>query len=160
MMIKKYILLTLILTPFSYHTLADPTYENAELLIQKMWDSFIDGDIDAFSQTMSKDEDMVTFGTDASERWDSWQELEDSVALQFDAFDVISVDRKNKSLKISNSGNTAWFSETVDWEFLSNGKTEEVKDIRYTGVMEYRDGQWKIVQFHCSVGVAGQVIEY
>ena len=159
-MIKKYILLTLILTPFSYHTLADPTYENAESLIQKMWDSFIDGDIDAFSQTMSKDEDMVTFGTDASERWDSWQELEDSVALQFDAFDVISVDRKNKSLKISNSGNTAWFSETVDWEFLSNGKTEEVKDIRYTGVMEYRKGQWKIVQFHCSVGVAGQVIEY
>ena len=109
---------------------------------------------------MSKDEDMVTFGTDASERWNSWQELEDSVALQFDAFDVISVERKNKSLKISNSGNTAWFSETVDWEFLSNGKTEVVKDIRYTGVMEYRKGHWKIVQFHCSVGVAGQVIEY
>ena len=157
---NKFIFLTTLLIILSSNTFADPTYKNAELLIQKMWDSFIDGDIDAFSQTMSKDEDMVTFGTDASERWDSWQELEDSVALQFDAFDVISVDRKNKSLKISNSGNTAWFSETVDWEFLSNGKTEEVKDIRYTGVMEYRDGQWKIVQFHCSVGVDGQVIEY
>ena len=157
---NKFILLTTLLITFSGITFANPTYENAESLIQKMWDSFIDGDIDAFSQTMSKDEDMVTFGTDASERWDSWQALEDSVALQFDAFDVISVDRKNKSLKISNSGNTAWFSETVDWEFLSNGKTEAVKDIRYTGVMEYRNGQWKIVQFHCSVGVAGQVIEY
>ena len=157
---NKFILLTTLLITFSGIAFANPTYENAESLIQKMWDSFIDGDIDAFSQTMSKDEDMVTFGTDASERWDSWQELEDSVALQFDAFDVISVDRKNKSLKISNSGNTAWFSETVDWEFLSNGKTEEVKDIRYTGVMEYRKGHWKIVQFHCSVGVAGQVIEY
>ena len=157
---NKFILLTTLLITFSGIAFANPTYENAESLIQKMWDSFIDGDIDAFSQTMSKDADMVTFGTDASERWDSWQELEDSVALQFDAFDVISVDRKNKSLKISNSGNTAWFSETVDWEFLSNGKTEEVKDIRYTGVMEYRKGHWKIVQFHCSVGVAGQVIEY
>ena len=157
---NKFILLTTLLLTFSDITFASPTYENAESLIQKMWDSFIDGDIDAFSQTMSKDKDMVTFGTDASERWAGWQELEDSVALQFDAFDVISVERKNKSLKISNSGNTAWFSETVDWEFLSNGKTEEVKDIRYTGVMEYRDGEWKIVQFHCSVGVAGQVIEY
>ena len=157
---NKFILLTTLLITFSGITFANPTYENAELLIQKMWDSFIDGDIDAFSQTMSKDEDMVTFGTDASERWDSWQELKDSVALQFDAFDVISVERKNKSLKISNSGNTAWFSETVDWEFLSNGKTEAVKDIRYTGVMDYRKGYWKIVQFHCSVGVAGQVIEY
>ena len=157
---NKFILLTTLLITFSGITFANPTYENAESLIQKMWDSFVDGDIDAFSQTMSKDEDMVTFGTDASERWDSWQELEDSVALQFDAFDVISVERKNKSLKISNTGNTAWFSETVDWEFLSNGKTEAVKDIRYTGVMEYRKGHWKIVQFHCSVGVAGQVIEY
>ena len=125
-----------------------------------MWESFVQGDHKMFAETMAQDPDMVTFGTDASERWDSWQELEDSVALQFDAFDVISVERKNKSLKISNSGNTAWFSETVDWEFLSNGKTEEVKDIRYTGVMEYRKGHWKIVQFHCSVGVAGQVIEY
>ena len=157
---NKIILLTTLLLTLSVNTFADPTYENAESLIQKMWNSFIDGDIDAFSQTMSKDKDMVTFGTDASERWDSWQELEDSVALQFDAFDVISVDRKNKSLKISNSGNTSWFSETVEWEFLSNGKTEAVKDIRYTGVMEYRKGHWKIVQFHCSVGVAGQVIEY
>ena len=157
---KKFILFTTLLITFSGITFANPTYENAESLIQKMWDSFIDGDIDAFSQTMSKDKDMVTFGTDASERWAGWQELEDSVALQFDAFDVISVERKNKSLKISNSGNTAWFSETVDWEFLSNGKTEAVKDIRYTGVMEYRKGHWKIVQFHCSVGVAGQVIEY
>ena len=157
---NKFIFLITLLIILSSNTFADPTYKNAELLIQKMWDSFIDGDIDAFSQTMSKDEDMVTFGTDASERWDSWQELENSVALQFDAFDVISVERKNKSLKISNSGNTAWFSETVDWEFLSNGNNESVKDIRYTGVMEYRNGQWKIVQFHCSVGVAGQVIEY
>ena len=157
---NKFIFLTTLLIILSSNTFADPTIKNAELFIQKMWDSFIDGDIDAFSQTMSKDEDMVTFGTDASERWDSWQELENSVALQFDAFDVISVERKNKSLKISNSGNTAWFSETVDWEFLSNGNNESVKDIRYTGVMEYRNGQWKIVQFHCSVGVAGQVIEY
>ena len=68
---NKYILLTTLLITFSGITFANPTYENAESLIQKMWDSFIDGDIDAFSQTMSKDEDMVTFGTDASERWDS-----------------------------------------------------------------------------------------
>ena len=145
---NKFIFLTTLLIILSSNTFADPTYKNAELLIQKMWDSFIDGDIDAFSQTMSKDEDMVTFGTDASERWDSWQELENSVALQFDAFDVISVERKNKSLKISNSGNTAWFSETVDWEFLSNGNNESVKDIRYTGVMEYRNGQWKLSLIH------------
>ena len=50
---NKIILLTTLLLTFSVNTFANPTYENAESLIQKMWDSFIDGDIDAFSQTLS-----------------------------------------------------------------------------------------------------------
>ena len=80
-----------------------------------MWNSFVDGDLKAFSETMAKDKNMITFGTDASERWDGWNELEDSVDLQFKTFNVKSVNRKNKSLKISNSGDVAWFSEIVDW---------------------------------------------
>ena len=158
---KKYFLLTvLVITSLSIQTFADSSKEDADLLIQQMWNSFVDGDLKAFSETMAKDNDMITFGTDASERWDGWKELEDSVDLQFKTFNVKGVNRKNKSLKISNSGDVAWFSEIVDWEFLVDGKLESVSDIRYTGVMEYRNGTWLIVQFHCSVGVAGQVIEY
>ena len=35
-----------------------------------------------------------------------------------------------------------------------------IEGIRYTGVMEKIAENWKIVQFHCSVGVEGQVLEY
>ena len=125
-----------------------------------MWESFVQGDHKFFAETMAQDPDMVTFGTDASERWDGWDELQKSVKDQFKAFNILNVNRKNQKLKLSNSGEVAWFSEIVDWEFLVDGKLESVNDIRYTGVMEYRDGKWLIVHFHCSVGVAGQVIEY
>jgi hypothetical protein len=159
-MIKKYFFLILFTTTLSNHLFANPTYENAELTIQKMWNSFVEGDVNMFSETMAQDSDMVTFGTDASEMWDSWNDLKESVKLQFNAFDVLSVTRKNKSLKVNKSKTAAWFSETVDWKFLSDGKEESIDGVRYTGVMEYRGGQWLIVQFHSSVGVAGQVIEY
>ena len=64
---NKFILLTTLLLTFSGNTFASPTYENAESLIQKMWDSFIDGDIDAFSHTMSKDEDCLLYTSDAAD---------------------------------------------------------------------------------------------
>ena len=138
----------------------DLNYEEAESLIAKMWESFEKGDLDQFSQTMSQENDMVSFGTDASERWDGWKNLEESVRLQFQSFKVISVKRKNKTLKMSDTNRTAWFSEIVDWEMAGEDGNDIIEGIRYTGVMEKIAENWKIVQFHCSVGVQGQVLEY
>ena len=138
----------------------DLNYEEAESLIAKMWESFEKGDLDQFSQTMSQENDMVSFGTDASERWDGWKNLEESVRLQFESFKVVSVKRKDKTLKISNTNRTAWFSEIVDWEMAGEDGNDIIEGIRYTGVMEKIAENWKIVQFHCSVGVEGQVLEY
>ena len=132
----------------------------ADFVISKMWESFVLGDHKMFAETMAQDSDMVTFGTDASERWDGWDDLQKSVKKQFDAFDILNVKRMDKKLNLSNSGEVAWFSEIVDWEFLVEGKKQIIKGVRYTGVMEKRENEWKIVQFHSSVGVSGQVIAY
>lgn len=138
----------------------DLNYEEAESIIAKMWESFEKGDLDQFSQTMSQENDMVSFGTDASERWDGWKNLEESVRLQFESYKVVSVKRKDKTLKLSNTNRTAWFSEIVDWEMAGEDGNDIIEGIRYTGVMEKIAENWKIVQFHCSVGVEGQVLEY
>ena len=132
----------------------------ADFVISKMWESFVQGDHKMFAETMAQDSDMVTFGTDASERWDGWDDLQKSVKKQFDAFDILNVKRMDKKLNLSDSGEVAWFSEIVDWEFLIEGKKQIIKGVRYTGVMEKRENEWKIVQFHSSVGVSGQVIAY
>jgi len=137
-----------------------PSANGADFVISKMWESFVQGDHKMFAETMGQDPDMVTFGTDASERWDGWDDLHKSVKNQFDAFDILNVKRMNKKLNLSNSGEVAWFSEIVDWEFLVEGKKQVIEGVRYTGVMEKRENEWKIVQFHSSVGVSGQVIAY
>ena len=137
-----------------------PSANGADFVISKMWESFVQGDHKMFAETMAQDTDMVTFGTDASERWDGWDDLQKSVKNQFDAFDILNVKRMNKKLNLSNSGDVAWFSEIVDWEFLVEGKKQVIEGVRYTGVMEKRENEWKIVQFHSSVGVSGQVIAY
>ncbi len=137
-----------------------PIVDEADFVISKMWESFVQGDHNMFAETMAQDSDMVTFGTDASERWVGWDDLQKSVKNQFDAFNILNVKRMHKKLNLSNSGEVAWFSEIVDWEFLLDGKKQIIKGVRYTGVMEKRENEWKIVQFHSSVGVSGQVIAY
>ena len=54
-------------------------------------------------------------------------ELLKSVKDQFKAFNILNVNRKNQKLKLSNSGEVAWFSEIVDWEFLVEGKKQIIK---------------------------------
>ena len=133
---------------------------DAEATIDKLWLSFKSGDVEMFSQVMSRDTDLVSFGTDDVERWQGWGALEESIKEQFASFNVLGIKRKNKTIKYSQTGDTAWFSEVVDWEVLSGGQKASLEGIRFTGVLENRSGTWVIVQFHSSVGVAGQVIEY
>ena len=133
---------------------------DAEATIDKLWLSFKSGDVEMFSQVMSKDTDLVSFGTDDVERWQGWGALEESIKEQFASFSVLSIERKNKTIKYSQTGDTAWFSEVVDWEVLTGDQKALLEGIRFTGVLENRSDTWVIVQFHSSVGVAGQVIEY
>ena len=133
---------------------------DAEITIDKLWLSFKSGDVEMFSQVMSKDTDLVSFGTDDVERWQGWGALEESIKEQFASFNVLGIKRKNKTIKYSQTGDTAWFSEVVDWEVLTGGQKALLEGIRFTGVLENRSGTWVIVQFHSSVGVAGQAIEY
>ena len=86
---------------------------DAEATIDKLWLSFKSGDVEMFSQVMSKDTDLVSFGTDDVERWQGWGALEESIKEQFASFSVLSIERKNKTIKYSQTGDTAWFSEVV-----------------------------------------------
>ena len=158
----KKLLFTFLISSSFLNIQADPkTIANeVDFVISKMWESFVQGDHKMFAETMAQDPEMVTFGTDASERWDGWDELQNSVKDQFEAFDILNVKRMNKKVGLSKSGEVAWFSEIVNWEFLVEGKKQTIEGVRYTGVMEKRENEWKIVQFHSSVGVSGQVIAY
>ena len=92
---------------------------DAEATIDKLWLSFKSGDVEMFSQVMSKDTDLVSFGTDDVERWQGWGALEESIKEQFASFNVLSIERKNKTIRYSQTGDTAWFSEAVSYTHLT-----------------------------------------
>ena len=128
--------------------------------VSQLMGAFEEESVEMFEDIMAKDTDMVTFGTDASERWVGFDEVRDSFAKQVGAFEVERIDTKNQVIKTSNSGEVAWFSQIVDWHISSGGNSQTIPGIRITGVLEKRGTEWKIVQFHTSAPVQGQVVEY
>lgn len=117
-------------------------------------------DIDLFAKITAHDPDMVNFGTDAAERWVGWDALKDSVEKQFAFFDKTKLTVKDQSIKVNSLGNVAWFSEVADWDVIAQGEPTHIEGSRITGVLEKRDGNWVIVQFHISVPVSTQAAEY
>jgi len=133
---------------------------NLKSAVDQLMGAFEKESVEMFDDVMAKDTGMVTFGTDASERWVGFDEVRGSFAKQVGAFEVESIDTKNQVIKTSNSGEVAWFSQIVDWHISSGGNSQTISGIRVTGVLEKRGTEWKIVQFHTSAPVQGQVVEY
>ena len=123
-------------------------------------EAFEQGDSTLFASLMAEDEEMITFGTDAAERWVGKRDLIASFAKQVGAFDVERIDISDQVIRLSQSKTTAWFSEIADWHIRIGGETDSIRGIRVTGVLEKQAGGWKIVQFHTSAPVAGQIVEY
>jgi len=117
-------------------------------------------DMEAISAIVAHDADMVNFGTDAAERWVGWEALKASIEQQFSAFDNQQVGVRDQVIKVGSGGNTAWYSEIMDWSLDAGGEMISLEGMRATGILEKRDGKWTIVQMHFSVGVAGQAAEY
>lgn len=117
-------------------------------------------DLSMFEKITAHDDDMVNFGTDAAEHWVGYEPLKVAVKKQFESFGDTKLKVRDQVIKVNKSGNTAWFSEITDWNITTGGQKVELKDSRFTGVLEKRDGKWVIVQFHASVPVPGQAAEY
>ena len=123
-------------------------------------EAFKRGDSALFASLMAEDREMITFGTDAAERWVGKRNLIASFEKQASAFEVERIDISDQVIRLSESKTTAWFSEIADWYIRTGSDTDTIQGIRITGVLEKRSGEWKIVQFHTSAPVAGQIVEY
>jgi ketosteroid isomerase-like protein len=104
-----------------------------------------------FESIFAKDDDFFTFYPDSKSTVVGWN--------QFEKFLDSWMDSRNKSKRydirdlrivISKTREVAWFSAMVDDEGEFDGKQWGLKDVRWTGVLEKRDGNWKICQQHMS----------
>ncbi|MCX6827186.1 MAG: nuclear transport factor 2 family protein [candidate division Zixibacteria bacterium] len=66
------------------------------------------------------------------------------------AFKAISSDFKEMQITLSHSGECAWWSCYLDDFNEWNSRPANWKNVRWTGVLEKIDGEWKIRQMHFS----------
>ncbi len=79
----------------------------------------------------------------------AFQELADNLFMN-PAFKAIKADFKDLRVSLSQSGDCAWWSCYLDDFNEWDGKPANWENVRWTGVLEKRDGDWRIVQMHFS----------
>lgn len=122
----------------------------------QMWE---DEDMALFDEAFSHDPDMIIFGTDAAEYWVGYETARESIEFQLGVFEGTQGSVRNQVVKVHESGEVAWFTEMMDMEVTSGDERIELT-VWFSGVLEKSNGGWKIVQFHASVPVSGQAVEY
>ena len=103
--------------------------------------------------TMAHDEDLLVIWTDSKSAVSGWTEY----AKLYDGwmsprFKATLTEVRDLQVHLSRSGDVAWYSATLDDLGEWDGKPVGHRDIRWTGVLERRDGKWVVVQMHGSVG--------
>jgi len=129
--------------------------EKAEIKsVLDQWDqAYETEDMELLSKIFAHDDDMVHFGTVA--RNVGWESSKERHQKDFDSLEDMDVSVRDQVIKVHDSGRVAWFSEILDWNFVVQGQSVSKKGGRLTGVLEKRNGNWVIVQYHVSVPEAG-----
>ncbi len=81
--------------------------------------------------------------------FESFKDLTENFFMQ-DDFKAVGFEIKDLKINFSRSGEVAWFHARLDDFNTWKGQPANWDDIRWTGVLEKRDGRWVIVQMHFS----------
>jgi hypothetical protein len=102
--------------------------------------------------TMAHDPDLFYFWTDSESTiigWDAHAQLFD--IFMDPRFKATHTEVRDLRITLSRSRDVAWYSAMLDDLGEWDGKPVGANDIRWTGVLERRDGRWVIVQMHASL---------
>lgn len=131
----------------------DPEEEKAriETVLEKYVIANETQDIDLVKNVWAPQEDIVVFGTAGDEKFIGWENIKTRLENQFNLFEDTYISVSDQIIKINDTGNTAWFSEIINYNFIYKGKAVSYEGVRFTGVLEKIEGEWYIVQSHMSL---------
>jgi len=129
-------------------------------VLNQMIQAYETENIDLFSKIIAHDPDIVMLGTDAAERFVGYEPVEESMKKQFESYEESKLTSKERVIKVHQSGEVAWWSELWDVQGKAQGQPYALEGMRVTGVLEKRNGNWIIVQWHASIPVSGQAVKY
>jgi ketosteroid isomerase-like protein len=108
-------------------------------------------DFDLIESIWADDEDIILYGTASDERLMGWQSIQDAITEQFGLITDTYISSSNQFIKLNCTGNTAWFAETLNYNYMYKDVANSYESMRFTGVVERIDGKWVLVQAHLSL---------
>ena len=104
-----------------------------------------------FESIFSDDDNFFSYFPDSKSTAIGWKQFEKFLDGWMDPRNIAKgYEIRNLRIILSKGNEVAWFSAIVDDEGEFDGKPWDSKDIRWTGVLEKRAGNWKICQQHLS----------
>lgn len=108
-------------------------------------------DFDLIKKIWAPDDDIILYGTDSDERLMGWTNIESAIKEQFGYITDTYISASNQFIKLNCTGNTAWFAETLNYNYMYKGHAHSYEGLRFTGVVEKINDNWVLVQAHLSV---------
>jgi ketosteroid isomerase-like protein len=123
---------------------------DVEELVKSMWEAMRRGEAASVTGLVADGEDVVWVGTDPDEWWEGADKVRQVIGEQLGAMGGFEVINTNPTA--FEDGDVGWVADRGAIR-LPDGK--EVP-IRATGVLTRQAGEWRIVQFHASIGVGNE----
>lgn len=109
-------------------------------------------DLQKVENSWSTNDSIMMFGTDSDEKLLGWDKIRKAYLNQFNLISDTYISVYDQFIRINCTGNTAWFSESMNYNFIYDSVAHSFEGIRFTGVIEKDDNDgWKLVQGHLSV---------
>lgn len=128
----------------------------AEIIaIEEVLESYVlaneNQDFNLAEKIWAPDSDIILYGTDSDERLMGWSNIRAAIKTQYSHIEETYISVSDQFIKLNENGNTAWFAETLNYNFVYNGEARTYRGMRFTGVLVKMDGQWRFVQAHLSL---------
>lgn len=101
--------------------------------------------------TMAHSDDLAIVWINSDATIVGWRQYVKLFDIWMDPrFKATVTEVRDLRINFSRSGDVAWFTATLDDLSEWDGKPGGARDIRWTGVLEKREGKWVFVQMHGS----------
>jgi hypothetical protein len=125
--------------------------EKVALVLEKYVIANEDQNLNLIKEVWATNPDIVVFGTNSDETIIGWEAIKAALKRQFESIEETYISVRDQRISINETGNTAWFSEFVNYNYIYQGKPVKYEGLRFTGVLEKIKGDWLIVQSHMSI---------
>ncbi len=138
------------------HCPTDRAIANEIETIENLLESYVialeNEDFNMIEQSWAANDSIILIGTDSHEKLMGWENIRKAYRNQFNSISNTLISTSDQFIRINCTGNTAWFTKTMNYNFMYDSVAHSFEGLRFTGVLDKNDkGQWKLMQGHLSI---------